>query len=119
MNYIEFLYDSVDQEFVDNEISTYEKEEYYKTYLNGKVGLLDNEGNELVPAIFDEVILEGLFILTSKDKKWGYYNYDGSVALPIKYDKVKKGGIDYVYTQEGSEYKKVAKYGVKNISKFN
>lgn len=58
---------------------------------DGKWGLLDNYGNEIIPFEFEEIISlsysEGL-IGIKKDGKWGFIDREGNSVVPIKYDSV-------------------------------
>lgn len=58
---------------------------------NGKWGILDYSGNEIVPFEFEEIISlsysEGL-IGIKKDGKWGFVDREGNSVVPTKYDSI-------------------------------
>ena len=65
---------------------------------NGKYGLIDFNGKELIPTEYDEItVLEGIenSIIIKKDGKVGLVNDNGSIIAPIKYTNIKSIGDNY------------------------
>jgi hypothetical protein len=67
-------------------------EGYAKVKLNGKWGLIDGEGNEIVPPEYVQVgeFHEGLVAvkLKAENQNWGFIDKTGKVVVPPKYDDV-------------------------------
>lgn len=54
---------------------------------NKKVGLIDTNGRELLPPIYDKINEpESNRIAVHKDKKWGFLNYQLELVIPFQYD---------------------------------
>jgi hypothetical protein len=65
-------------------------------YKDGKQGLIDTDGNVVVPVIYDDingVFYEGLAAARSGDK-WGYVDTAGNVAIPFIYENAEGFYID-------------------------
>ena len=62
-------------------------EELIWVKLDGKCGLVNTEGKEVVPVKYDVVsdFGEG-FAIVERDNKYGYVNTKGEEATPLKYD---------------------------------
>ncbi len=81
-------------------------DEYFKVYANGKCGLIHEQGEEIVPPVYDDCYGSCWFknydkkhkyiIVTLKNKK-GILNELGEVIAEIKYDK-----IQFSYPTEGN-----------------
>ncbi len=101
------------------------KYEYLEEYstgkivgLNGKFGIVDPKGNEIIPIIYDKISFfnDGL-AAARKGSKWGYLDRRNMVKIPFKYDipgnfvsgkaRVYRGGTEYVIDKNGKE-KRVA-----------
>lgn len=53
----------------------------------GKFGLIDKNGNEVIPSVYDEVVRAGKGIVRVKlDNKYGYFDYSGKKLTDMKYD---------------------------------
>lgn len=53
----------------------------------GKFGVIDRNGTEVIPSIYDEVVRAGNGIIRVKqDSKYGYFDYTGKKITDIKYD---------------------------------
>lgn len=81
-------------------------DEYFKAYKNGKCGLIHEQGEEIIPPVYDDCLGSCWFknydkkhkyiIVTLKNKK-GILNELGEVIAEIKYDK-----IQFSYPTEGN-----------------
>jgi len=75
-----------------------EYEEYFRITKNGKKGIINIEGNVLVPFEYDYMdcyVDAGVyaspydsktFLIVKKDKKWGVINLENEILLPFDYD---------------------------------
>jgi len=74
-------------------------EGYAKVKLNGMWGLIDGEGNEIVPPEYVQVgeFHEGLVAVKLKQEahNWGFINKTGKVIVPPKYDDVANFYLGY------------------------
>jgi hypothetical protein len=62
----------------------------------GKWGVIDRDGNEKVPFIYDYISnFRTESTIAQKDGKWGYINKNGVEVIPIIYDEIKwfEGGL--------------------------
>ncbi len=58
---------------------------------NGRWGILNNEGEEIVPFEYEDIVslsFSGGLIGIKKNGKWGFINRNGETVIPIKYDAV-------------------------------
>ena len=65
-------------------------EEFYQDVNDEeRVGIKDNKGNIIVPAVYDDIeyINNGLFI-AERDDKYGLYKYNSGEIIPLKYDDI-------------------------------
>ncbi|MDR3227382.1 MAG: WG repeat-containing protein [Prevotellaceae bacterium] len=63
--------------------------DYAIVKLNGKYGLIDKSGNEVISCKYDYVSLfrENL-ALVKLNRKWGFINKTDNEVIPLKYDKI-------------------------------
>ncbi len=63
---------------------------YFRVSLNGKWGLINGNGNEVIKVMFQDVrpFHEGLAAVKLNDK-WGFINWKGELVINYKYNKVK------------------------------
>lgn len=64
----------------------------------GKFGVIDRQGNTVIPFIFDDYSHfrpNGLAAVTI-DQKWGFINRQGDTIIPIRYSKVKDSKFDKI-----------------------
>lgn len=82
-------------------------EHVFITTLNGKKGLVDYLGKEIIENKYSEIVAltnkyENGFIVKNENGKYGVINYDKSIALEEKYDEIKQvyGNEMYVVKEE-------------------
>ena len=56
--------------------------------LNGRSGLINTQGEEIIPLIFDELSFVGSAIRVVLNYQYGVINYSGEYILPCEYDKI-------------------------------
>lgn len=83
----------------------------YITTLNGKKGLVDSLGKEIIENKYIEILAltdkyENGFIVKNENNKYGVINYDTTIALEEKYDEIKNvyGNGMYV-VKEANKFK--------------
>lgn len=82
-----------------------------KVKCGNKWGVLDTNGKEIIPAIYDEVFIDRGFIKVILDKKHGLYSLSGREILPPNYS--------FIYPKEGETLimiRQGRKYGYSNLS---
>lgn len=85
-------------ENIDENGNVWYEEKILKVKKNGKYGLIDFNGKELLPAEYDEItVLDGIenSILVKKDGKVGLVNDNGGIIAEAKYAKIKNLGNAY------------------------
>lgn len=105
-------------ENIDENDNLWYEEKILKIKKNGKYGLIDLNGKELLPAEYDEItVLEGIknSIVIKKDGKIGLANDNGSIIVEVQYKEIKNLGETYkdgyiTINEEG-------KYGVVSATK--
>ncbi|MBR2241579.1 MAG: WG repeat-containing protein [Clostridia bacterium] len=100
------------QNYDENHNLWYE-ENVLKVQKNGKYGLINLDGNEILPCEYDSIdTLKGIknSIVIKKDNKIGIVNSDGTVVVPADYQEVTALTADYKngYIVKNAE----SKYGV-------
>ena len=103
---------------IDENGNVWYEENILKINKNGKYGLIDLNGKELLSAEYDEIIpLKGIknSIIIKKDEKIGLVNDNGSIIVELKYKEIKNLGDTYkngyiTVNEEG-------KYGVVSTTK--
>jgi hypothetical protein len=83
-----------------------------KVKYNGKYGLLDRNGSEVMPAIYDnmETIYSDIdLLLCKKDNKYGIAELDGKFLFPLGYDVLQSIGRGMFLHANNK------KYGIKNL----
>lgn len=112
-------YDQVEPlENIDENDNIWYEEKILRVKKNGKYGLIDFNGKELLPVEYDEIIvLPGIqnSILIKKEGKTGLVNDSGSIIVEPEYKEIKNIGNNYkngyiTINQEG-------KYGVISATK--
>ena len=85
-------------ENIDENDNVWYEENILKIKQNGKYGLIDFNGKELLPAEYDEItVLDGIqnSIIIKKDGKLGLVNDNGSIIIEAKYADIKNLGDTY------------------------
>ena len=85
-------------ENIDENDNVWYEEKILKIKQNGKYGLIDFNGKELLPAEYDEItVLDGIenSIIIKKDGKLGLVNDNGSIIAEAKYADIKNLGNTY------------------------
>lgn len=85
-------------ENIDENGNVWYEEKILKIKQNGKYGLIDFNGKELLPAEYDEItVLDGIenSILIKKDGKVGLVNDNGGIIVEAKYAEIKNLGNTY------------------------
>ena len=74
---------------------------------DGKCGLLDVKGNEIIPMIYQDICADehAALAVVCKDEKYGMIDYDGNTIIPFEYE----GGQCYT---DKFIFKKNGKWGV-------
>jgi len=76
---------------------------YYKTFKDKKVGLFDENLNQLILAENQSIFLLDDFILVKKDYLFGIYDKKGKNILPIEYEKIIVSG-DFFILRKNKKY---------------
>ena len=105
-------------ENIDKYDNVWYEENVLRIKKNGKYGLIDFNGKELLPAEYDEIIgLEGIAnsIIIKKDGKVGLVNDNGSIIIEPVYTEIKNLGDTYKegYITKNEE----GKYGIISTTK--
>ncbi|MBQ2835712.1 MAG: WG repeat-containing protein [Clostridia bacterium] len=85
-------------ENIDENDNVWYEENILKIKKNGKYGLIDFNGKELLPAEYDEItVLEGIenSIIIKKDGLVGLANDNGSIIVEVAYSQIKNLGNIY------------------------
>ena len=85
-------------ENIDENDNVWYEENILKIKKNGKYGLIDLTGKELLPAEYDEIVaLRGIAnsIILKKDGKQGLINDNGSIIVEVNYKEIKNLGTTY------------------------
>jgi hypothetical protein len=61
---------------------------YARVKLNGKIGLINKNGKEVIPLEFQEMDHLSKIYSTKKDGHWGLIDTNGRVLIPFKYDRI-------------------------------
>ena len=105
-------------ENIDQNDNVWYEENILRVKENGKYGLIDLNGKELLPSEYDEItVLEGLenSIIIKKDGKVGLVNDNGSIIVEPQYKEIKNLGNTY---KEGYiTINEEGKYGVISATK--
>lgn len=87
---------------------------YTKTQKEYLFGVLDKNGQELIPTMYDEIEDFGSnnLLIVSKNKKYGVVNYQNEIIVPIEYDIVYPA--HHSASREGfiTVYKRIIEYGI-------
>ena len=77
---------------------SHEREGYFAVYDQGKKGVVDSEGNTIVPIGYSDVNCDGPGVVTLDNGKWGFYTYDGKEWLKPEHYKLtnENGGLEYI-----------------------
>ncbi len=70
-------------------------------YKEKKYGVINDKGyREIIPVVYDKVeeYKDG-YIRVMKDKKWGLYDGEGNLVLPVKYKRINIGKGDKIIVQ--------------------
>lgn len=64
--------------------------EYIKVGSDGKFGVMDKDGNSIMPLKYDDIVIynDSNFIAVKKGEKWGFSDYKGNLLINAKYDEV-------------------------------
>lgn len=77
----------------------------FETQRNTKFGIMTKDGKEIVPPIYDEINIKGIYIEASKDDEKIYFNVNGEKVTEQKYtSKIKAGDEKYIVTDENGCY---------------
>ena len=57
--------------------------------LNRKIGLINTQGKEIIPFIFDTIEIIDSVIMVGLNYQYGVINYNGEYILPCQYDDIK------------------------------
>ena len=85
-------------ENIDENDNVWYEENILRIKKNGKYGLIDFNGKELLPAEYDEItVLDGIenSIIIKKDGKLGLVNDNGSIIVEVEYKEIKSLGNTY------------------------
>lgn len=85
-------------ENIDADGNVWHEENILRIKKNGKYGLIDLNGKELLPTEYDEItVLDGIenSIIIKKDGKVGLVNDNGSILVEAKYEEIKNLGDTY------------------------
>lgn len=83
------------------------------TLNSDNAGVIDKDGNVIVPLEYDYINVEDNFYIVKKiskasyttDTKYGVFDLNGKIILPIEYTSIgKKYGTDFYETQKASKY---------------
>jgi len=79
---------------------------------NGKWGLLDSAGEEVIKPRFDEFwyVWGGNLIAVKENGKWGFVSINGETMLPFAYDQIQEQTGRYFFTLVRNN-----KYGIANL----
>lgn len=75
----------------------YSREGYLKVYKNGQCGLIEEQGSEIIPTIYDDCSgsvwfhyndKKHKYIIITKNNKKGIINEEGETIAEVKYDKI-------------------------------
>lgn len=103
------LYDDI-KDVAQHHIASSTTDEYFKSYKNGKCGLIHETGKQILPPVFDDCFglrwagkngrnSEYRFAIVTKENKKGLYNELGNEVLPIKYDSMRFVYPDSLYAK--------------------
>lgn len=104
--------------FSQYEVRHYRKitlKDIYKIKIEKKYKLVDEDGNDITQAIYDDIQYideSGLFYLTKINKKYGVINYKGKIILPAKYTEITPQINKFVCIIKNNSY-----YGLYDIKK--
>ena len=97
---------------------------FFKVMNNGKIGLVNESGKEIIPTKYDDIRSHNGFFLPELNNKYGYATTEG-VLYPAIYDLLynnhadcrnrvyhaaKRDGEEYILDNEGNEYKSQKKF---------
>ncbi|MCW3789263.1 WG repeat-containing protein [Plebeiibacterium sediminum] len=85
------IYAQENKSFLDSYQKAWEIEDgYYRVMLNGKMGLIDGNGNVIIPCENEQVwdLQDNGNIKVIKNGKIGIYNLNGNLIIPTVYDMV-------------------------------
>ena len=87
---------------------------YYRVMQNGLTGVIDSEGEVLIPCQFDQVydLTDDNYIKVLKNLKIGLYHLEKGIILPVEYDQV------WAYEDEIAKVMKNKKIGYVNREGF-
>lgn len=71
-------------------------------------GLVDAEGNFVIPAEYDEMEFAGstedrIEVIVKMEGKYGVYDNKNQEVIPMEYDLIKNGGINYLVTKDKTQ----------------
>ena len=78
--------------------------------LNGNFGLVNFQGEEVIPLIYQNMVAESVLIIVQVGHKYGAINYSGEYILPCQYDRIdlnddvivaRKSNTRYEFNQSG------------------
>ena len=83
----------------------YGKQGYYIVKSeSGLYGLVDADGNMVLPAEYDEMEFvnfeDQILVKLKAEGKWGVYDGTGKEILPMEYDEIQEGNSRYLVTQD-------------------
>ena len=86
------LFSIAENRFIDLERDYDDIQSYNREYLvgifRGKKALIDKNGKEIIPPLFEEIISYASNIYKVKDVQWGLYQLQKGLILPTKYDAI-------------------------------
>lgn len=103
---------------IDKNSNVWYEENVLRIKKNGKYGLIDLNGKELLPAEYDEItVLEGIenSLIIKKDGKVGLVNDTGSVIIDANYKEIK--GLGDTYKDGYITIDEQGKYGLISATK--
>lgn len=103
---------------IDKNSNVWYEENVLRIKKNGKYGLIDLNGKELLPAEYDEItVLEGIenSLIIKKDEKVGLVNDTGSVIIDANYKEIK--GLGDTYKDGYITIDEQGKYGLISATK--
>lgn len=71
-----------------DEIEDFDDFELYKVYKDNFIGLVNLQFEEVLPVVYSEIEICGIFIIAKKDEQWGLFNKDGVVLSETVFSEI-------------------------------
>ena len=86
---------------------------YAAVVLKGKMGLIDLQGNMIIPCEYDNDLMyfEGGLAVVKKNEKYGYANLEGNIVIPILYDEAEDCSDGKCHVRMGEQWLYLDKNG--------